>query len=188
MKIKLAAFLIVLIAVPAFAIGDIAVGPFYGMTIPIVNDQVKSGSLFGVQGRVSLIPMLSIGAHFHSRTFGNPSYTFFEGTPNETTMETDGGKVSSLGVDAFLGKTGGGTGMNFYFMGSFGTYKWTRDNQEDQSKTAFAIGPGLEFVLPMKIGIEGRAMFEVASTGNDGTWKNVLWLVAVNYHIGLGPM
>jgi len=188
MKTKLAAFLIILIAAPAFAIGDIAVGPFYGMAIPVANDQVKTGSMYGVQARVGLIPMLSLGAHFHSRAFGNPSFTFFEGEPFEETMETDGGKVSSLGVDAYLGKSGGGPGMNFYFMGSFGTYKWTRENQADQSKTAFAIGPGLEFVLPMKLGIEGRAMFEVASTGDEGSWKNVLWFVGVNYHLGLGPM
>lgn len=189
MKTQLTVLLVVAMMAPgAFAIGDIAIGPYFGIAMPLANDDAKSGALYGLQARVSLIPGLSIGGHYQSRGYGNPSQTFFEGTPQEFTDEKDGGNVTSIGLDAYLGKTGGAPGMNFYFLGSYGTYKWKRDNLDDVSKTAFAIGPGIELVLPMKVGIEGRAMLEIAMTGESGSWKSFLWFVGLNYHIGLGPM
>jgi len=184
MKSKLLVLLILLLAAPAsFAIGDIAIGPYYGMVMPIGNDAVKSGMMYGAQAKVSLIPILSIGAHYSSRSYGNP--TIDSEILGE--LEIDGGDVTSMGLDAFLGKTGGMTGMNIYFSGSYGTFKWKRDSFEDISKSSLAFGPGLEIVLPMKIGIEGRAMFEVASTGEEGTWKAVMWYIGLNYHINLSP-
>ncbi len=189
MKTQLAVLFVVAMMVPsAFAIGDITVGPYFGMAVPLANDDAESGALYGFQARVSLIPGLSIGGHYQSRGYGNPSQTFFEGTPQEFTDEKDGGDVTSIGLDAYFGKAGGMPGLNFYFMGSYGTYKWKRDNQDEISKTAFAVGPGVELVLPMKVGIEGRALIEVAPTGESGSWKSFLWFVGINYHIGLGPM
>lgn len=189
MKVKLVTALIVLtLAQISLAIGDISVGPFYGMAVPIKNDLVKTGPMYGVQAKLSLFPMLAIGAHYSSRSYGNPSQVFFEGQPIEVTMEIDGGDVQSLGAEAYLGKGGGMPGLNFYFIGSVSTYKWKRDGLADISKSAFAVGPGAEIVLPMKLGIEGRALVEVASTGHDGSWKSLLWFVGINYHLGLGPM
>jgi hypothetical protein len=183
MKSKLLVLLILIIAAPAsFAIGDIAVGPYYGMVMPVGNDLVKSGMMYGAQAKLSLIPMLSVGAHYSSRSYGNPTIETSFGD-----FESDGGSATSMGLDAFLGKTGGMIGANIYFSGSYGTFKWKRDGFEDISKSSLAFGPGVEIVLPMKIGVEGRAMFEVVSTGDKATWKALMWYVGVNYHINLTP-
>jgi hypothetical protein len=183
MKSKVAILLIVLtMASTALAIGDISIGPFYGMSIPIANDNIKSGGMFGVQAKFAPAPFFAAGLHFQSRKFGDPSQTLFYGSDTN-----DGGKVSSFGMDAYIGKTSG-IGPNFYFMASFGSYKWKRDNMEDISKMAYAFGPGMEIVLPMKLGIEGRGMLEVVPTGDKGSWKSFMWLIGLNYHIGLGVM
>jgi hypothetical protein len=189
MRTYLAAVILMVLLTPGlFAIGDIAVGPFFGMALPIANDNAESGSFYGVQARVGLMSGLSVGAHYHSRSYGNPSRTFFEGSQFETVMEVDGGSVTSFGVDAYLGKTAGAPGFNLFLVGSYGTYKWTRDNFDNISKTALAVGPGAELVLPMTLGIEGRAVFEMAFTGEEGTWKSLIWFVGANYHFGVGPM
>jgi hypothetical protein len=187
-KTFMALLLIVAIAPVTFAIGDISVGPFYGMAIPVANEAVESGMMYGVQAKVSLVPVLSIGAHYSSRSYGNPTVLVFEGTPLEYEEEYDGGDFTTFGLDAFLGKGGSLPGANFYLCGSFGSYTWKRDGFDNITKTAFAAGAGLEIILPVKVGIEGRALFEFASTGNDATYKSVLWFVGLNYHIGLGPM
>jgi hypothetical protein len=183
MKTKVVILLIVLtMASTAMAIGDISIGPFYGMTIPIANDDIKSGGLFGIQAKFSPAPFFAAGLHFQSRKFGDPSEEFLHGTDTK-----DGGKLSSFGMDAYIGKTSG-IGPNFYFMASFGSYKWKRDNQEDISKMAYAFGPGMEIVLPMNLGIEGRGMLEIVPTGDKGSWKSFMWFIGLNYHFGLGPM
>ena len=186
-KLKVLLLIFVLASFPK-AQRDIAVGPYYGMAMPIVNDAAKSGMMFGIQGKVALIPMLSLGLHYSSRSYGNPSIIFHEGQPSELELEIDGGNVSAFGADLYLGKSGGLPGINFFMMGSFSTFKWTRDDYEDVSETAFLFGPGLEIVLPMKLGIEGRAMLEVASTGNDATYKAGLFFIGINYHLSLKPM
>lgn len=184
MKVKLVTAAIVLaLAQFSFAIGDLAIGPFYGMAMPVGNDLVKAGPLYGLQAKLELIPMLSIGAHYSSRDYGNP--TIESDILGE--QEIDGGSVSSFGVDAFLGKTTGMVGANLYLSGSFGTFKWKRDGFAEESKSSLAFGPGVELVLPMKIGIEGRAMLEVVSTGNEATWKAFTWYVGANYHFSLTP-
>ena len=184
MKSKLLVFLILVLAAPsAFAIGDFAFGPMYGMAIPVANDAAKSGMMYGFQARLSIVPMLALGGHFHSRSYGNP--TIESELLGE--LEFDGGTVSSFGINAFLGKVGGTVGPNFYLAASFGTFKWKRDIIEEVSETALTLGPGLEIVLPMQLGIEARAMFEIASTGNDATFKAVMAYIGVNYHINLKP-
>lgn len=189
MKVRLLVFLLIILTAPTLlAIGDISIGPYYGMAMPIVNDGAESGSMYGFQAKASLISFLSAGLHYSSRSYGNPSMVFFEDQPNEVELEVDGGSVKSFGADVFLGKGGGMPGLNIYFLGSLSTFKWERDSYDEVSETAFLVGPGLEVVLPVKLGIEGRAMIEIASTGNGGTYKAFMWFIGVNYHIGLGPM
>jgi hypothetical protein len=183
MKTKATILLIVLaMASSALAIGDISIGPFYGMSTPIANDNIKSGGMFGVQAKFAPTSFFAAGLHFQARKFGDPSQDLFYGSDTK-----DGGKVTSFGMDAYIGKTSG-IGANPYFMASFGSYKWKRDNMEDISKMAYAFGPGLEVVLPMKLGIEGRGMLEITPTGDKGSWKSFIWFIGLNYHIGLGVM
>jgi len=192
MKTKLAVLTVLLFLSPTvYALTDIAVGPYGGMSFPVANDDAKSGPMYGAQARVSLMSMISLGAHFRTTQFGNPSQTFFSGFPDiqEVTMEKDGGDVSEFGFDLYLGGVGAGmTGGNFYLMGSIGSYKWSRDYvQKDVTKAVYSFGPGFEYVLPMKLGIEARTLFEIVPNGDGGSWKNAIWLIGANYHINIAP-
>ena len=177
---------IVMTASSAHAVMDIGVGAYGGMTIPVVNQDVEIGPLYGVQARVSVLSFLAVGIHFQSTSFGNPDEVFFEGTPNEFTAEKDGGSVKTFGGDVYLGGAGGTPGFNFFLVGSIGSYSWSRENQEDITKASFKLGPGAEIVMPGGLGFEARGLFEVSPKGDDGSWKNAQWFVGVNYHFGLG--
>ncbi len=86
----------------ASALTDISVGAFGGLNIPLVQDDTKSGNGFGLKAKVSPVPMIAGTAFFESRSFGDPELTIFG-----QTMTSDGGKVTSFGVEVMIGNVGG---------------------------------------------------------------------------------
>lgn len=178
-KIVIVLFLICM-AGTAQALSDISLGVFGGANFPVVQDDAKSGSGFGLKAKFSPAPMIAGDIFFESRSFGDPELTIAG-----QTMTTDGGKVTSFGVEALIGNTGGGLGPHFYWALGISSYKWTRDGYEDLSKVGYHLGPGFEFVVPANIGIEFRGKFEIVPTDGGGSRKNALLFVGANYHIGL---
>jgi hypothetical protein len=156
------------------------------MTFPVINDNVESGKVYGLQTKVSLSKFFSIGARYQVSQFGSPEQTFFEGTANEFTSEKDGGDVASYAFDVYLGNASGTPGLNVYLMGSVGNFTWQRDYTSDVTELSYSGGVGLEVVIPAGLGLETRGMFEVIPKdgGNDGSWKNLLWFVGANFHFG----
>jgi hypothetical protein len=185
MKKLLPVIILVLMAGNALALTDISGGVYGGLNTPIVQDDAKSGSGFGLKVKVSPMPLLGGAVFYENRSFGDPEQTFFEGTPLERTEKTDGGKVTVFGAEAILFGAGGGIGPHFYWMLGISHYKWTRDNYDDISKVGYHLGPGLEIVLPSKIGIEAKAKLEIVPTGDGGSRKNALIFVGANYHFGI---
>ncbi len=164
----------------AWALTDISVGAFGGLNTPIVQDDAKSGTGFGLKAKISPSPMIAGVLFFESRSFGDPELTI-----QGTTMSSDGGKVTAFGVEALIGSTGGGPGPHFYWTIGLSSYKWTRDGYDDVTEVGYHLGPGLEIVFPANIGIEGRAKFEVVPIDGGGSRKNILIFVGANYHFGL---
>ena len=177
---KKALLFVLFLSVAAWAQKDVSFGAFGGLNIPIVQEDAGSGSDFGVKAKFSPLPMIAGAAFFEARTFGDASISFAG-----TEYTTSGGNVTSFGVEALIGNTGGGPGPHFYWAVGISSYKWTRDNWEDVSKVGYHIGPGIELVLPAKIGLEARAKFEIVPTGGDGARKNGIILVGANYHLGI---
>jgi len=181
MKKILPIFLIIALANTASALTDLSVGAYGGLNFPIVQQDTKSGSGFGLKAKFSPSPMIALTGFYESRAFGDPELTIFN-----QTMTTDGGKVASYGAEALFGSVGGGPGPHFYWALGIFNYKWTRKGFDDLSKVGYHLGPGLEFVLPANIGIEIRAKFEIVPTDGGGSRKNALVFVGANYHFGLG--
>jgi hypothetical protein len=177
---KKALMLVLILSAAAWAQKDVSVGAFGGLNIPIVQEDVGGGSDFGVKAKFSPIPILAGAAFFEARTFGDASFTL-----GSTEYTTPGGNVTSFGVEALIGNTGGGPGPHFYWMFGISSYKWTRDNWEDVSKVGYHLGPGVEVVFPANIGLEFRGYFEIVPTEGDGSRKNAILLVGANYHIGV---
>jgi len=192
-SILLAVIVLAVASVPCFAVADLAVGAYGGMTIPVVNDEAELGPLFGLQARLSFFQFLAIGAHYHNANYGNPEQTFFEGTPQEFTGSKDGGAVNAFSGDLYLGRVGG-QGFNFFLVGSIGSFSWSRD-AGDITKALYAAGLGFEIILPFNLGIEGRGTIEVIPYGGDelgnasgdGSYKNATWFIGANYHFGTTP-
>jgi hypothetical protein len=183
MKVKLlVAFFLVACVGNAGAVLDISAGPYFGMDIPVVNDRATSGSLYGLQAKVSLLSYLALGASYSSSSLGDVENTFFEGDPDEFTESLPGGDVTAWGIDAYFGGMGGVPGFKLYIMGSVGGWTWERDFTDEVSEVAWRVGPGVEFVLPMGLGFEGRGMFQIAPTDGGGSIKSFVWFIGANYH------
>ncbi|MBP2681186.1 MAG: hypothetical protein H6Q78_1049 [Candidatus Krumholzibacteriota bacterium] len=168
----------------AGAIVDISVGAYYGMDIPVVNDQATSGGMYGLQAKVSLLHSLGLGLYYTSSALGEVERTFFEGEPEEYTDSLEGGDVASYGLDAYFGTMSFVPGIKFYLVGSVGQWKWERDYTEEVSEIVWGLGGGAEFILPFGVGIEGRGTFRTVPTDNDGSIKSFVWWVGANYHFG----
>ena len=168
----------------AGAIVDISVGAYYGMDIPVVNDQATSGGMYGLQAKVSLLHSLGLGLYYTSSALGEVERTFFEGEPEEYTDSLEGGDVASYGLDAYFGTMSFVPGIKFYLVGSVGQWKWERDYTEEVSEVVWGLGGGAEFILPFGLGIEGRGTFRTVPTDGDGSLKSFVWFVGANYHFG----
>ncbi|OGC91505.1 MAG: hypothetical protein A2W25_00580 [candidate division Zixibacteria bacterium RBG_16_53_22] len=177
--------ILIFMAGNAQALTDLAFGVYGGLNAPIVQDDARAGTGFGFRVKFAPSPVLGAAAFFESRTYGDPEIVILQGTPNERTEKTDGGKVTVLGIEGLIGSTGGGIGPHFYWMVGLGNYKWTRDGEEDFSKVGYHLGPGLEIGFPSGLGIEAKAKFEVVPTDGGGSRKNLLIFVGANYHFGL---
>jgi hypothetical protein len=188
MRIHALVALITLLTASTAAAGvvDISVGAFGGMDIPTANDLATSGPLYGLQGKVSFTDFVAVGAFYRASSYGDIEETFLEGTPEEFTETIPGGDSQSFGIDAYFGRVSGMPGANFYLYGSFGSFKWTRDNVEDVSEIAWGLGLGAEVVLPFKLGIEGRGIFQTVPTDGGGSVKSFIWFIGANYHFGMG--
>lgn len=184
MRLKVALVLAILTAAGSAHAG-LSVGPYIGMSIPVVNDEAKVGPLFGAQAKLGLFSWIGVGAYAQGSNLGDASQLFFEGTPAETTMQLDGGSVVSYGASLFLGKTNSESGLNVYLLGSIGHFIWSRENREDISKPSYQGGLGMEVVIPNGIGIEGRALLEAVPTDNDGSIKSFNWWIGASYHFGV---
>lgn len=169
----------------AMAITDISAGLYGGLNAPLVQQDAKTGMGFGLRVKVAPIPFIGGAAFYESRKFGDPEVKILEGTPNERTVKTDGGKVTVMGIEALIGAPGGGIGPHFYWSFGLANYKWTRTGYSNLSKVGYHTGPGLEIVFPAGLGIGAQAKFEIVPTGNGGSRKNVLAFVGLNYHFGL---
>jgi len=172
--------LVLILSVPVWAQKDISIGAFGGFNQPILQSDAGSGSGFGVKAKFSPVPMIAASAFFEARSLGDPTETILG-----QEMSLDGGSVTLFGVEGMIGNTGGGPGLHFYWgMGIF-SYKWSRDYVEDFSKVGYHLGPGMEIILPAKIGIEGKAKFEMVPDGEDGSRKNIIVTFGINYHLGI---
>ena len=185
MRLKVALVLTILMAAGSAHAG-LSVGPYVGMSIPVVNDEAKVGPLFGAQVKLGLFSWLGVGAYGQGSKLGDASQTFFAKPPLDPgiTMSIDGGSVISYGATVFLGKTNSETGLNVFLLGSAGQFIWSRENRDDINKLAYQGGIGMEVVIPNGIGIEGRALLEAIPTDNDGSIKSFNWWIGANYHFG----
>jgi hypothetical protein len=139
---------------------DIGVGPFGGLSIPVLNDLSKSGTTFGIRVPVNLIPLLTVEPFYAGSSLGDAEETF--GTP--ITYTRDGGKTTGFGVNALFTF---GTGIfKFYPLAGIGSYKFERSGAAEISEIGYNFGLGLGLSPIPKLTVHVRGELNMITNGD----------------------
>jgi hypothetical protein len=149
---------LVLDAGAASALGvSIGGGAFGGVSIPVLQDDSKQGTIYGLRLPVSVLPLLKVEPYWATSTLGDVTETF--GTLSYT---RDGGKVTAYGVNALLSMGGP---LRFYPFVGIASHKLTRTSSEDLSKVGYNFGLGLGFSAIPRFDVDVRGELNMISLG-----------------------
>ncbi len=154
------------------------VGAFAGINIPVVQDDQKSGTVFGIKGRLKLMPILVAEPNVSFGKWGDPDPV------DGVDLGITGSKITSFGIDLTLGGMPGVKGFKPYAMIGFASYKIENDDTGyDESKLGMAAGFGFALgVSPvLDIDIRGKAVIAPQEEGS----KKAIWILGgLNYYFG----
>ena len=180
-KVILFLILLALLAPHLHAEGmKLGVGAFGGFNIPVVQDDQKTGSVFGLRARLRVLPILT----------AEPNVTFGKwGSPDEIEgikWEIDGSKINSYGIDAIIGNLHGVQGFKpFGFVGA-GIYNVKNDDTDyDESKLGFSGGLGFAVGLSPTLDIDVAGRLVVAPQ-EDGSKKAFFITTGLNFYFNFG--
>lgn len=149
---------LVLGAGAASAIGvKVGGGVFGGVSIPILQEDAKQGTIFGLRLPVSVLPLLKIEPYCAWSTLGDVDETF-GGLP----YTRDGGKVAAYGVNALLSMGGP---VRFYPFVGIASQKLTRAGADDLTGTGYDFGLGLGVSAIHKIDVDVRGELNMMALG-----------------------
>lgn len=143
---------------PAQATG-IAPGVYGGLSYPIIQDDVASGTIMGLRATVSLVPMLCVEPFYASSDLGDAEETL--GGIAYTRQGFDG---KAYGVNVMLGNP---TGMGFRFVpiAGIGKYKLERDGT-DIDEVGYNVGLGIGIGATPKLSLQIRGELNLVKTGD----------------------
>jgi len=156
----LAAALGVLLVASAARATGVGVGVYGGISYPIIQDDVKSGSILGFRAPVSIVPMITVEPFYASSKLGDA-----EETLGGITYKRDGFDETSYGLTAMLGSPGG-MGFHFFPFAGIGKYKLTRTGSEDIDEAGYNFGLGIGIGATPKVSLQIRGEFEMVKTGD----------------------
>ncbi len=163
----------------AVSAAKFSIGAFGGMNIPIIQEDVGNGTVFGVKGRVMVMPFLGLEPNFVMSKYGDKDIDVLE-----QPMTRKGGDINSFGLDAVLGTFGGFSKVHFYGMAGVNTNSMKRDGIPDQTRLGVSIGTGVEFMAMDMLSIEVRARVHSISLEGGGGRDNVELTGGLNYYFG----
>ncbi len=182
MKRMLAVFAIVVLLAPVVVAQtpSFGVGAFGGMDFPILQEDQAQGTIFGVRGRIKLIPLITIEPNVSFTKWGDPELGL-----TGVTNDLDGSKVTFYGVDGTLGAPLAGPGFRMFAIGGIGFYKIKRDQtSQDDTSLGFSGGVGFGLGVTPLIGIDVRGKFHVVPIDGGGSRKSVSAVLGLNYAFG----
>jgi opacity protein-like surface antigen len=157
----------------------LGVGVFGGLNIPILQADQKSGTEFGIRGRVGLTSFLVAEPNVSFVKWGKPDPV--EGVD----LGISGSKVTSFGLDVTLGGVPGLPGFKPFGVVGIGSYKFKNDDnpQVDQTKVGYSAGFGLAVRVVPKIDVDVRGKAVVVPWINGGSKKSVSLTAGVGYSL-----
>jgi opacity protein-like surface antigen len=174
MRKPLILLLLIFSAISGYA-AQFGVGISGGVNIPIIQEDQGFGTIFGLKGKLNLLPGVSVEPNINFAKFGDAKLDF---------GSREGSRVTSYGIDAILGSGLPGVGVKMYGLIGAGVYSTTRDYDEDMTKMGWGTGLGLEVGLSRKIGVDIRGKLNVISSQDSSTKKSAAVMGGVNYYFG----
>jgi hypothetical protein len=156
--------------------GQFGIGGYGGVYIPVVQQDQSSGPAYGIKGKISFIPGISLEPNINFDKFGDAEFEF--GTRS-------GSKVRSYGIDAIFGSGMGTVGFKLYGLIGGGFYSIKRDGDEDITKIGWSTGLGFEIGIVPSIGLDIRGKLDVISSDGGGSKKAAAVTAGLNYYLGL---
>ena len=156
-----------------------SLGAFGGVNIPILQEDVSNGTVFGIKGRVMVMPFLGLEPNFVMSKYGDKDMDVLE-----QTMTRKGGDINSFGLDAVLGTFGGFSKVHFYGLAGINSNSMKRDGIPNQTRLGISIGTGVEFMAMDVLSIEVRARVHSISLEGGGGRDNVELTGGLNYYFG----
>ncbi len=125
----------------------VGVGAYGGFSIPVLQDDVDNGPVYGLRAPVSLLPLLTVEPFFASSALGDKTQTIAD-----IEYTRDGFESTAFGANVML--TLGGP-VQFYPWVSIGSTTLKRDGNSD-SFTTYGGGLGLGFNVMPKLSLHVR--------------------------------
>jgi hypothetical protein len=163
----------------AVSAAKFSIGAFGGVNIPILQEDVSNGTVFGVKGRVMVMPFLGLEPNFVMSKFGDKDIDVLD-----QTMTRKGGDINSFGLDAVLGTFSGFSKVRFYGLAGINSNSMKRDGIPNQTRLGISIGTGLEFMAMDVLSVEVRARVHSISLEGGGGRDNVEVTGGLNYYFG----
>jgi hypothetical protein len=156
----IAAALSILLAASAAHATGVGVGVYGGLSYPIIQDDVKSGSIYGFRAPVSLVPMITVEPFFASSKLGDGEQTLAG-----IVYKRDGFDQTAYGLTAMLGNPSG-MGFHFFPFAGIGKYKLTRIGSDDINEAGYNFGLGIGIGATPKVSLQIRGELEMVKTGD----------------------
>jgi hypothetical protein len=156
-----------------------SIGAFGGMNIPIAQGDTKPGALFGVKGRIPLLPFLAVEPNFVVANFKGKDLT----VQDTLSYAREGGSFTSFGVDMIVGTLSGMSKLKFYGLAGLNTNTYKRKGLENKTGFGLTIGTGFEYFPTDVLSVEIRSRYHPIKIG-DGGRVHVEVSGGLNYYFG----
>jgi hypothetical protein len=159
-KSLIAAALVLALGAGTAQATGVGVGVYGGLSYPVVQDDVGSGTLVGLRAPVSVLPILTLEPFYMSSSLGDKDQTI--GGLSYTRTGFDG---KGYGVNAMLG---GVTGMGFHFypIAGIGKFKLERTGSDDIDEVGYNVGLGIGIGATPKMSLQIRGELNLVKTGD----------------------
>lgn len=169
-----------LAGIPSVASAErFSIGGFVGLNIPIGQEDVSNGTLFGAKGRALLLPFLGVEPNFVFSEYGDREHDI-----DGVTMTRKGGDVTSFGVDGVVGTFSGFSQVRFYGLFGVNSNTTKREGLPDKTRLGIALGAGIEFLPSDMFSLEVRARIHAISSEGGGGRDNLELSAGLNYYFG----
>lgn len=139
---------------------DVGIGAYGGISWPVIQDDVSSGSILGLRAPVRVIPLITLEPYYMSSSLGDGEQTL-----GGITYKRDGFDHTGFGLNAMLGGTTG-MGVHFYPLVGIGSHKLTRSGTADIKETAYNLGLGFGIGATPNLSLQIRGELNMVVTGD----------------------